>query len=185
MFTPVGAKKFSKFVFFCGLRDSTGLSRLAAKQPKKGLLISVLVCKALGFDGKVFNEARTVKVCAPSQSPIPGPFTMLCYTAQQPSMQEGGKATGEETETDDESGLLTKQPKEWARAFILLFLCIRQIILIDSAVKVVQRLQTVTEESLCICHIQASFNYSRNRGGALVGVSDYEWERAGSSPTHP
>lgn len=38
------------------------------------------VSEPLGVGGKVFNEARTVRVCTPSQSPAPGSLAMQCYT---------------------------------------------------------------------------------------------------------
>lgn len=51
---------------------------LAVKPPGKAL-IAVLVYKPLGLGGKVFNEAHTVKVCTPSQSPAPGSLAMQRY----------------------------------------------------------------------------------------------------------
>lgn len=42
-------------------------------------LIAVLVFEALGLGGKVFNEAHTVKICTPSQSPSPSSLAMWHY----------------------------------------------------------------------------------------------------------
>ena len=59
--------------------DSGALFPLAVKPPGKAL-IAVLVYEPLGLGGKVFNEARTVKVCTPSQSPAPSSLAMRHYT---------------------------------------------------------------------------------------------------------